>query len=98
MTVTRFKAGKSGNPGGRPKVDPALRLTLSNAAPEAVERLLKIAQDDTHRDQFKAIERILDYSLGKVGPLIDYETQDSRDAAGLLKFMGLLESLTKSAA
>jgi hypothetical protein len=98
MTVTRFKSGQSGNPGGRPKVDPALRLMLSNAAPKAAECLVRIAQDDTHKDQFKAIERILDYTLGRVGSPIDYEAQESHDTSGLERFTGLLETLIKSAA
>jgi hypothetical protein len=87
MTVTRFKSGQSGNPGGRPKVDPALRLMLSNAAPKAAESLVRIAQDDTHKDQF-----------GRVGSPIDYEAQESHDTSGLERFTGLLETLIKSAA
>lgn len=59
-----FKAGQSGNPTGRPKVDQAVIAKLRDLCPAAVERLAAIVDDPAHRDHYKAVENVLNRVLG----------------------------------
>lgn len=40
----RWRAGQSGNPGGRPRFDSATRAKLYNAAPEVADRVIDLAK------------------------------------------------------
>lgn len=71
-----FQKGQSGNPGGRPKLDPKIKKALVKATPMAIEALVSILKDATakHADKVKAAEIILDKVLGK-NPL-EIESKD----------------------
>lgn len=70
--MAKFEKGKSGNPGGRPKLPPgsmsrAEALTyISSCVPEALERLRAHMQSSDDRVSIKACEIILERHLGKV--------------------------------
>lgn len=42
-----FKPGQSGNPGGRPKLDPAVKNLCEQYTPEAIQTLADIMRDCT---------------------------------------------------
>jgi hypothetical protein len=46
----RFVKGKSGNPGGRPKLDPEVKALLQEFTPVAIKTLAEIMQDENKQD------------------------------------------------
>lgn len=70
----KFEKGKSGNPAGRPKMDPALRKTIRDMSPELFERLRAIAMSaDSDASSVSAIKLILAYAWGQPGSQYDEE-------------------------
>jgi len=63
----QWKKGESGNPGGRPKMNPELRKALTNHTMEALEVVINILRDNEskHSDKIRAAEFIYAYALGK---------------------------------
>lgn len=81
--MAKFEKGKSGNPGGRPKLPPgsmsraeALAFVAS-CIPEVLERLRAHVQSSDDRVSIKACEIMLERYLGKVA-----EAQPVQDDAG----------------
>lgn len=62
-----FKKGQSGNPGGRPKKDPAIAAALGAATPEAIQVLVDVMTNvmAPAAARVSAATAILDRSLGK---------------------------------
>lgn len=61
-----FVPGKSGNPRGRPKEDPALKAMCQAKTKAAVERLIKeMTKGDTSSARISAANAILDRGWGK---------------------------------
>lgn len=60
-----FKAGKSGNPGGRPKENPEVKLLAQAHAPRAIERLAEIMESTDERAAAAASSALLDRGYGK---------------------------------
>jgi len=63
----RIQKGQVLNPGGRPKIPQTVKEMLKAMTPEAVEELAKIMRNPMTKDadRLRAIEQILDRSLGK---------------------------------
>lgn len=60
-----FKPGMSGNPGGRPKMDPVLRKKLREWSPEIAERIRKIClESESEFASIAAGRLILAYAWG----------------------------------
>ena len=57
--------GRSANPGGRPGVPDAIKATLRELSPRAVERLGELLDSDDERIQLEAAKAILDRHLGR---------------------------------
>lgn len=68
-----FEKGKSGNPNGRPKVDPEVRELLKAATPAAAKLLIDTINDPTaKRDtRLDAAKTVLDRVYGKATQPID---------------------------
>ena len=71
----KFKKGKSGNPGGRPKVPDTVKKMLKSAAPDAVRLLIETISNEgaamNHR--LDAAKEILNRVYGKAAQPIDGE-------------------------
>ncbi len=63
----RFVAGKSGNPGGRPKIPEDVKMAFRAACPEAVQILIGIMRNPKEKTPYRldAIKTILDRAYGK---------------------------------
>ena len=64
---TPFEKGKSGNPGGRPKMDDEVKAMLKAAAPEAVKLLTETMNNPNARSdlRIRCAETIMDRVYGK---------------------------------
>jgi len=61
----RFAAGKSPNPGGRPKTSSEVAELAREKSPQAIERLLQIGMSGRSTAAVLALREILDRGLGK---------------------------------
>lgn len=61
----QFQKGCSGNPSGRPKLDPEIVKTIRSACPHAVERLIEFVDDKNPKIAMWAITELLDRGYGK---------------------------------
>ena len=61
----RFPKNTSGNPSGRPKMDPAITAKLKELTLPAIKRLAELMRSDNEPVAKAACDSILDRSLGK---------------------------------
>lgn len=61
----QFKKGQSGNPSGRPKIDPEVKEILKAASPDAARRLVELMNSEIDKIALKACCEILDRTIGK---------------------------------
>lgn len=59
-----WKKGQSGNPGGRPKADPELRVSMRNLTPQIVARITRELEEDGP-DWLDASKLALAYGWGR---------------------------------
>lgn len=72
---TKFKPGKSGNPGGRPKWVSESKELCGARTPEAIERLVYWMRSEDPRASVSAANAILDRALGKPAQAIEHTGQ-----------------------
>ena len=65
MPSPRWPKGTSGNPGGRPALDPALKAKLAALTPRAIERLAEALDGDDPKLAVTAAMALLDRSMGR---------------------------------
>lgn len=61
-----FAKGQSGNPTGRPKMDPAIKAMFEARGPEAFDVVVRHLNDGDPRVALQAAQIILDRAYGKV--------------------------------
>jgi hypothetical protein len=83
----RFKPGQSGNPGGRPAVDPKVKEALEALTLPAVTELGNCLRSPDESIRLKAATTVLERNLGKPKQPVEH----SGDAA---QSMGLRQLLT----
>jgi hypothetical protein len=71
MPSPRWPKGTSGNPGGRPALEPALRAKLVALTPRAIDRLAQALDGDDERLAVTAAIALLDRALGRPGTTTD---------------------------
>ncbi len=79
-----FKPGRSGNPGGRPKLTPKaleVRRACRKASARAVERLTELLEDPDPSVALKAAAAIMDRAWGTPGSEADVRQTDTNRAA-----------------
>ena len=76
----KFKAGQSGNPGGRPKIPEDVKEATRAACPKAVAVLVELLDDKKPLVRLEAAKTLLDRGYGKAVQMQDV----SLDVAGNL--------------
>lgn len=76
----KFKAGQSGNPGGRPKIPEDVKEATRAACPKAVAVLVELLDDKKPLIRLEAAKTLLDRGYGKAVQMQDV----SLDVAGNL--------------
>jgi hypothetical protein len=71
MPSPRWPKGTSGNPGGRPALDPALKAKLAALTPKAIDRLARALDGDDDRVAVTAAMALLDRALGRPATFAD---------------------------
>ena len=73
----QFQKGQSGNPSGRPKVDPEIKEILRAAAPDAARRLIELMDCDIEKITLQAAVAVLDRVIGKPEGFDKIELRDT---------------------
>ena len=71
-----FQRGRSGNPGGRPKLPADIREAFKAKAPQALEVLTRCLQSEDDRIAMMAAQAILDRGYGRPTQSIDANIND----------------------
>ena len=93
---TPFEKGKSGNPGGRPKMDDETKAILKAAAPDAARLLVEMMNNPVtgEKTRLQAAQTVLDRVYGKAtqpieGAVVNLAAQISEeDAQKALEALG----------
>ena len=73
-----FQRGRSGNPGGRPKLPADIREAFKAKGPKALEVLTRCLQSDDDRIAMMAAQAILDRGYGRPTQSIDANINEDR--------------------
>jgi hypothetical protein len=71
----RFQKGVSGNPGGRPAMNPEVREALEAASERAARRLVELVDSDDPRVALMASNSVLDRLYGKPAQTVDAKVE-----------------------
>lgn len=85
----KFQKGQSGNPGGRPKVDPELVALARQYTETAIKTLAEIATDPKKPPAARVTAAIalLDRGHGKAPATLNANINDGREIASMLEFI-----------
>lgn len=83
----RFQKGVSGNPGGRPAMDPEVKEALQAASERAARRLVELVDSQDPRVALMASNSVLDRLYGKPAQTVDAKVQTTDVGAMHLKIL-----------
>ena len=78
-----FKKGKSGNPGGRPKVTAAVRELARDHGAKAIERLVELMASENERTAVAACEAVLNRGYGRPAQALTLSGEEDKPAVQL---------------
>ena len=78
---TTFQKGRSGNPGGRPKLPEELRDRIRALSDDAVTVLEQALRDDDVRVRLVAAQTLLDHGYGRPAQATDVTLTTKQDAS-----------------
>jgi hypothetical protein len=81
MPSPRWPKGTSGNPGGRPALEPALKTMLAALTPRAIDRLAQALDGDDDRVAVTAAMALLDRALGRPATFADLTVRGEESTA-----------------
>jgi hypothetical protein len=83
-----FKPGKSGNPGGRPKISEDILAMCRAASPRAISELLAVFDDEQARpgDKIRASEAILNRAWGTPTQSVELSGAEGKALEILIKY------------
>ena len=81
-----FPPGVSGNPSGRPKIDPEVKEILKAASPDAARELVKLTHSKRENILLAAITEILDRTQGKPETMSKVELTGTNSGAVVFKW------------
>jgi hypothetical protein len=84
-----WKPGASGNPGGRPKMDPAIMQTLLAGSAGAAARLVELTRSKDERVALLASQAVLDRVYGKPTQQVDKTVTTTVQSAHLQVLLDL---------
>jgi hypothetical protein len=74
----KFPKGRSGNPGGRPKVEGRIRKLAQKHSSAAIKRLAELMESKNERVAVAACEAMLDRGIGKPRQAVEISTDPER--------------------
>jgi hypothetical protein len=86
-TGVPFQKGKSGNPSGRPKMDPEIREMARAASVGALRRAIELVDSKDENVALKAINTVLDRGWGKPAQAVEM----SGPNGGAIEIVGKLQ-------
>ena len=79
--MSRWPKGTSGNPGGRPALEPALKARLAALTPRAIDRLAEALDGDDPKLAVTAAMALLDRALGRPAAYADLTVRNEGSIA-----------------
>lgn len=79
-----WRPGQSGNPGGRPKVNPELRRAAQDHSAEALDVLVEVMRTGKPGERLLAAREILDRAYGKPSQAVDFADKATMTLVDLL--------------
>jgi hypothetical protein len=86
----QFQKGRSGNPGGRPKVEGGIRELAREHGPDAIRRLVQLMYSRNERVAVAACGVILDRAYGRAPQALQLDADVGFRGSGLLAALAAL--------
>jgi hypothetical protein len=91
----KFTKGTSGNPGGRPKIDPKVKKILESATVDAAQALVDMLSSGNPQYIIRAAETILDRVYGKPAQSVAIDGEVKNNNKTVIEFKGDLEKWSR---
>jgi hypothetical protein len=93
-TVTSFKPGQVGNPGGRPRAAVTMTAEARRYAIEAIQALVRTMRTETGASRIAAARELLDRGFGKPAQNVDFTLSKKINEMSLEELSALEQQMT----